>query len=220
MLSRIQQHIGRKLSDFLTKESHGVASCTTNSAAALRRAIRPGDVLLVEGTARISTAIRYLTQSTWSHAALCTGPIPGRVTDAGEPHVLVEANLGAGVESAPLSVYADAHTRICRPIRLRPEDRDAVISFAISRIGHEYDLRNVIDLARFLLPPLPVPSRWRRRMLALGSGSPTRVICSLSVDRRCNSPPATADQLSLPAATRFLACATVAGSKRPSCVAR
>jgi hypothetical protein len=36
----------------------------------------------------------------------------------------------------------------------------------------------VIDLARYLLPEPPVPARWRRRMLELGSGEPTRAICS------------------------------------------
>ena len=30
---------------------------------------------------------------------------------------------------------------------------------------------------RYLMP-LPVPQRWRRRMIALGSGDPTRLICS------------------------------------------
>ena len=30
---------------------------------------------------------------------------------------------------------------------------------------------------RYLMP-LPVPQRWRRRMIALGSGDPTRIICS------------------------------------------
>ena len=42
----------------------------------------------------------------------------------------------------------------------------------------EYDLKNVIDLIRYLLPTPPVPVRFRRRMLALGSGDPTRAICS------------------------------------------
>jgi hypothetical protein len=28
------------------------------------------------------------------------------------------------------------------------------------------------------LCPMPVPQRWRRRMMALGSGHPTRIICS------------------------------------------
>lgn len=35
--------------------------------------LKPGDVHLVEGNSRISTAINYLTQSTWSHAALHVG---------------------------------------------------------------------------------------------------------------------------------------------------
>ncbi len=177
MFDRIRRFAGRAIADFLTKEVRGYEHCTTNSAAALRQTIRPGDVLLVEGHARISTAIKYLTQSTWSHAALYTGPIAGRATASGEPHVLVEANLAEGVASAPLSLYADTHTRICRPA-LRDDDRAAVIAFVIARIGLAYDLRNVFDLARYLLPTPPVPSAMRRRMLAMGSGSPTRVICS------------------------------------------
>ncbi len=43
----------------------------------LRSVIEPGDVLLVEGNNRISGIIKYLTQSTWSHAALYVGPIDG-----------------------------------------------------------------------------------------------------------------------------------------------
>ena len=178
MFDRVKLWAGRHIADFLTKEIRGCEHCTTNSATALRAAIRPGDVLLVEGNARISTAIKYLTQSTWSHAALYTGPVTGHTTASGEPHVLVEANLGSGVTSAPLSIYANTHTRICRPFGLRDDDRAAVIRFAVERIGIGYDLRNVIDLARYLLPTPPVPTRMRRRMLALGSGSPTRVICS------------------------------------------
>ncbi len=44
-----------------------------------------------------------------------------------------------------------------------------------------YDLKNVIDLVRYLVPVPPVPVRWRRRMLALGSGDPTRAICSTHI---------------------------------------
>ena len=35
--------------------------------------LQPGDILLVEGNSRVSTAIKYLTQSTWSHVALYVG---------------------------------------------------------------------------------------------------------------------------------------------------
>ncbi len=53
-----------------------------------------------------------------------------------------------------------------------------MVAYAVSRLGHTYDLKNMIDLARYLLPMPPLPSRWRRRMLALGSGDPTKSICS------------------------------------------
>src|SRR4051812_39482090 len=36
----------------------------------LLQCLQPCDVMLVEGSTRISTAIKYLTQSTWSHATL------------------------------------------------------------------------------------------------------------------------------------------------------
>ncbi len=143
----------------------------------MRATLKPGDVLLVEGNNHISGVIKYLTQSTWSHAALYVGPIGDRVTADGEPLVLVEANIGQGVVAAPLSKYARFHTRICRPVGLTEDDRARVCAYAAERIGFDYDLKNIIDLMRYLLP-LPVPQRWRRRMIALGSGHPTRIICS------------------------------------------
>jgi hypothetical protein len=53
-----------------------------------------------------------------------------------------------------------------------------VVRYAAERIGYDYDLKNIIDLMRYFLPNPPVPARWRRRMLALGSGEPSRAICS------------------------------------------
>jgi hypothetical protein len=61
---------------------------------------------------------------------------------------------------------------------LTQRDVQRVVDYAVSRIGHAYDLKNMFDLARYLLPLPPLPSRWRRRMLALGSGDPTKAICS------------------------------------------
>jgi len=134
-------------------------------------------VLLVEGNNHISGIIKYLTQSTWSHAALYVGPIGERATADGEPLVLVEANIGEGVVGAPLSKYYKHHTRICRPIGLTSDDCARVCTYAAERIGFDYDVKNILDLMRFLIP-LPVPQRWRRRMMSLGSGHPTRIICS------------------------------------------
>jgi hypothetical protein len=39
-------------------------------------------------------------------------------------------------------------------------------------------MKNVFDLARYLFPTPPIPQRFRRRMIALGSGDPTKAICS------------------------------------------
>jgi hypothetical protein len=118
------------------------------------------------------------TLATWSHSSLYVRPISGRSEPSGEPHVLVEADVEHGVLSAPASKYSQAHTRICRPIGLSADDVRVVTDFAVDRIGRAYDLRNTFDLLRYLLPIPPVPSRLRRRMIALGAGSPTRAICS------------------------------------------
>jgi permuted papain-like amidase YaeF/Yiix C92 family enzyme len=169
--------IGRVIARYLERPVQGYEPFTPNDPAALRKSLKAGDVLLVEGNSHISRVIKYLTQSTWSHAALYVGPIEGANTQEGEPHVLVEAEVGQGVISVPLSKYCPYHTRICRPIGLSPEDRRTVCSYVIDRIGFDYDLRNIIDLMRYLFP-LPVPQRWRRRVIVLGSGNPTRLICS------------------------------------------
>ncbi len=57
------------------------------------------------------------------------------------------------------------------------EDRNTVCRYAINRIGFGYDTKNILDLMRYLIP-LPIPQRWRRRMIAFGSGDPTKIICS------------------------------------------
>jgi hypothetical protein len=176
-MSRVLDYVGRLIARHLQKPVPGYEPFTPSDPDALRQSLEPGDVLLVEGNNHISGVIKYLTQSTWSHSALYVGLIAGQVSDHGEPHVLIEANVGEGVVSAPLSKYLRFHTRICRPVGLTEADRAAVCAYAVARIGFAYDLKNITDLMRYLLP-LPVPQRWRRRLIALGSGDPSRLICS------------------------------------------
>src|SRR5436305_4098215 len=172
--------VGQLIASYLQKEVPGYEPFTPSDPEHLRGVIQPGDVLLVEGNNRISGIIKYLTQSTWSHGALYVGQIDGAIEPDGEPHVLIEANIGEGVTSAPLSKYYPYHTRLCRPIGLSYEDRTTVCRYAINRIGFGYDTKNIVDLMRYLIP-LPVPQRWRRRMIAFGSGDPTKIICSALV---------------------------------------
>lgn len=173
----VLDRFGQAIARYLEKPAAGYEPFTPSDPDALRQSLRPGDVLLVEGNNHIAGVIKYLTQSTWSHSALHVGPIEGVRTADGEPHVLIEANVGEGVCSAPLSKYYQFHTRICRPVGLTEEDVKRVCRYAIERIGFDYDLKNILDLMRFMFP-LPAPQRWRRKLIALGSGDPTRIICS------------------------------------------
>jgi Permuted papain-like amidase enzyme, YaeF/YiiX, C92 family len=168
-------NVGRLIA-WLQKSTDNCVPFTPNDSMALRDTLRPGDVLLVEGKGRISGSIKYLTQSTWSHSALYVGPMVGAATDS-EPHVLIEANIDEGVVSAPLSKYLHCQTRICRPVGLSDADCEKVCRHACERIGLGYDLKNVIDLMRYLFP-WPLAHRWRHRTIALGSGNASRIICS------------------------------------------
>jgi len=170
--------IGRRLAARLQQESSGYQPYTPSDPETLRRTLQPGDILLVEGNQKISAVIKYLTQSTWSHAALYVGDILPAPEDGNEQPRLIEVNLGDGCVAVPLSKYQTYNTRICRPSGLTPEDRDAVVRFMTERIGLRYDMKHIFDLLRYFLPAPPVPVRWRRRMIAFGSGDPTRAICS------------------------------------------
>lgn len=169
---------GALLAGYLSKEVHQHGSAPPTRAARLLATLEPGDVLLVEGHSRFSTAIKYLTQSTWSHAAMYVGA--SALVDKHVPtsHCFVEADVSEGVRTVGAEQFEGYHTRICRPVGLAADEITQLVAYVVARLGHQYDLRNVWDLARYLLPTPPVPLRFRRRMLSLGSGDPTRAICS------------------------------------------
>lgn len=169
-MNTIKGYLGSKIAAYLEKEVADYTPFAVTSKEMLRAALRPGDVLLVEGNSRVSKAIKYLTHSTWSHSAFYVGDHPD-----GE---LIEAHLQHGVIHVPLSKYDNFNTRICRPVNLPDEDLKRVLGHMTDSLGRVYDLKNIFDLMRYLLPQPPVPQRFRRRMLALGSGDPTRAICS------------------------------------------
>jgi hypothetical protein len=160
-----------------------------NDLAQLTSALKPGDVLLVEGNARISQIIMYLTQSSWSHAAMYLGdallryggPEADRALDLYGPeaaHLLIESDLKDGVTVVPLSKYLEQNLRLCRPKGLALGSLDRVISEMLLHLGVQYDQRNIFDLLRYLLPFPFLPRRFRRRSLYLGSSNSWEVICS------------------------------------------
>ncbi|MGI9407076.1 MAG: YiiX/YebB-like N1pC/P60 family cysteine hydrolase [Hyphomicrobiaceae bacterium] len=174
--------IGRWIAGRLESPQSGYEPFTSSDPKTLRRFLEPGDILLVEGNQKVSTAIKYLTQSTWSHAAIFVGnevlPENHKLNDKGEENVLIEANIGEGVIACSIEKYSTYNTRICRPIGLTHAHREAITTFMTSKLGLTYDTRNIWDLARYLFPTPPVPTRWRRKMIALGSGEPSKAICS------------------------------------------
>lgn len=179
-MNTLLNHLGYRLARFLSQTDNEQESITTCSRKALEAALQLGDVLLIDGTSRISTAIKYITQSTWSHAAIFTGKNPTEVNNSNpnyEP-LLIEADITEGVHAVPLSRYCQKNTRICRPVGLSPREIEQVIKFMKGKIGYKYDLKNIFDLARYLIQTPPVPQKHRRRLLALGSGDPTKAICS------------------------------------------
>ena len=169
--------LGTKLAHFLAKPHTNDDLFSTSNPELLQRTLRKGDILLIEGSSRFSTSIKFFTQSTWSHALLYIGDHLGEKQDS-EFLSLLEVDIEAGVRAVPLSMYADQHSRICRPIGLSESEINQVLQYAVARIGNSYDLKNIFDLARYLIPTPPIPSRWRRKALSLGSGDPTRAICS------------------------------------------
>ncbi|WP_258240361.1 YiiX/YebB-like N1pC/P60 family cysteine hydrolase [Pseudidiomarina homiensis] len=163
---------GNKIAGYLQKPGNASPTPPTSEFTALEQAIAVGDVLLIDGNSRIATAIKYLTQSTWSHAALCVEK------DNEKGVVLLEADVVEGVRLVPLSYYQSVHTRICRPVGIRPDDMAKAVDYAKNRLGHQYDTGHILDLARYLISTPPVPVEWRRSLLTFGSGDPTKAICS------------------------------------------
>jgi hypothetical protein len=173
MLSKIGTYLAQYLSK--PRDEHRIS---TSRPGDLASCLKKGDVLLVEGTSRFSSAIRYLTQSSWSHAAIFVGNAINHTDDSGETLNLIEADVIEGVRGVPLREYESTHTRICRPVGLARDEIDALLQHIIERIGQTYDLKNIFDLLRYFITAPPVPGRLKRRMLAFGSGDPTRAICS------------------------------------------
>jgi len=185
----LRRAITRQFTVLLTKPLKNYTPRFPNDLLELKRHVKKGDILLVEGEQRVSEVIKYLTQSSWSHSALYIGdelvrrnhPQLGQlraVFGADVHHLLVEALVETGVVVSPLSKYINFNIRVCRPHQLRREHLQIILDDVIRQLGHSYDMQNVFDLARYFLPVSLIPRRFRRKALQFGSGLPTQVICS------------------------------------------
>src|SRR5271156_743991 len=155
MFDKIEAYLSAKILKYLAQPTGRYAPFYAPDPEVVRNALQPGDILLVEGNNRLAATIKYLTQSTWSHAALYVGERPGDTAPSGEPNVLLEAEADTGVVTVPLSKYVRFNIRICRAVGLDVESKKSVINYALARIGKQYDSKQIVDLARYLFPYPP-----------------------------------------------------------------
>ncbi|MDP3705181.1 MAG: YiiX/YebB-like N1pC/P60 family cysteine hydrolase [Legionellaceae bacterium] len=158
--------------------------------AQIGHTIRPADVLLIEGRSRVSRIIRHVTQSPWSHAVLYIGRLQDikdkKMRDriklfcdcTPEQQLVIESEIGKGTIISPIEKYKDDHIRILRPEWLAKQDVGKVIDFALDKLGRKYDVRHLLDLARFLMPWGIFPRRWRSSLFQHNALQPTEDICS------------------------------------------
>lgn len=161
--------------------------------------LHQGDVLLVEGRARVSHVIKSITNSPWTHSVLYIGrldeirdeslrhKISKYYTGESRRQLIIEAMLGEGTVIYPVTKYKNEHLRICRPKGLSKSDRQKVIDFSLSQLGYDYDVRHLLDLARFLLPYGIFPRRWRSTLFHKYAGRSTRNVCSYILAEAFNS---------------------------------
>lgn len=161
----------------------------------LEREIRQGDVILFAGQSRVSKVIQTVVLSPWTHAALYIG----RVNDIRDPKarsrlaayydgdlsepLVIESLLGQGTIVTPLRHYRKEHLRICRPATLTWQDADKVVNFGIEHLGMGYDVRQLLDLARFMFPYAILPRCWRSSLFQHNAGQPTHIVCSSMIAR-------------------------------------
>jgi hypothetical protein len=189
MLSGLKQWLWGHLVAWLTRE-HSVGDTPLCDFERLSYEVRPGDCILVEGNSNVSDVIKMITQSPWTHSMLYIGRLHDIQSHAmrvrvqafydGDPgaQLVVEALMGKGTVVTPLAAYRRDHLRICRPRGLSPSDAQKVINYSISQLGKDYDVRQMLDLARFMFPYGILPRRWRSSLFQHNAGVPTRNVCS------------------------------------------
>ena len=95
-----------------------------------------------------------------------------------DEQLMVEAILGKGIIVSSIEYYDGEHLRICRPRGITRKDSQAVTKYAIKQLGTDYNVRQIMDLARFMFPYWFLPKRWRSTLFEHNAGRPTKTVCS------------------------------------------
>ena len=159
----------------LTNPSRSYSPSEVSNVGNLKRRVKLGDVILVSGNARISTVVKVLTMSQWSHVVLYVGDRRDLLSEKeleewtrryGEKslrHLVIDADPIRRVHLKPLDDYVGLMVRHCRAEALTSDDTKTVIDVALSQLGREYDVRHIISLLFFFAFPWELlPHSWRR----------------------------------------------------------
>ena len=196
MINKARNWLWQVLVDWLNDIPKGNQNMQAiNNFDHLLRDLRPADVILFEGRSRVSEVIKIITLSPWTHAALYIG----RMNEIHDPDTLarvknnyngdpskplvIESLLGFGTVINPLDEYTEDNLRICRPDVLSFDDQNKVVHFATEHLGMCYDVRQLLDLARFMFPYAILPRRWRSSLFQHNAGKPTNIVCSSMIAR-------------------------------------
>ncbi len=194
---RMVEWLEQRATAWLLVEKKKIAVLSPINFEHLLAEVRMGDVLLVEGRTRVAHAVRAITQSIWTHSALVIGTLDmirdpalravarGYLRDDElDAPLIVESELGCGTTVSSILRYRDHHLRLCRPQGLSHTDARRVTTYALLHLGAGYNVRQILDLARFLVPWWAVvPRRWHSSLFEHNYQDPTRLICSTMIAR-------------------------------------
>lgn len=189
MIDKIKIALKNLIVTRLTKKTTDYFYRIPNNMKKLKKHIRKGDVVLVEGNQRLSELIKLFTQSHWSHNTFYVGDELIKkgslhreqiLSEFGEEaeHMVVEAITGKGVIASPLNKYEFYNLRVCRPYGIDANDLNEVIRYVVGNIGREYDNRNIFDLVFTLLPLGLNPWKKKSIEICIGTCDEFAVTCS------------------------------------------
>ena len=176
--------------DSLTRPVKGYGAGEVTNLVKLKSRLKPGDVVLVSGNARISYVVKVLTLSQWSHVVLYVGDRRDLITPREREqwerkygpeclkHLVVDADPLRGVHLKPVDDFVGLMLRQCRPDALSAEDISQVIRYALSQQGRPYDVKHIIRLLFFYAFPWELFPAGVKRTVNEFTLSESDTICS------------------------------------------
>jgi len=172
---RISQRVLNSIVHKMTVSRPVLDNIEATDLEALERRLRVADVILISGTARISSVVKILTMSTWSHAILYVGDQSDLLTPEAKAewkekygaeslkHLAIDADPVRLVHLRPIRDYGEFTLRHCRPEALTESDCDKVVEHALDELGREYDIGHIMRLMIFFAFPWELlPERLRK----------------------------------------------------------